>query len=169
MAQDSVTALLTQWRQNLLIVRDTQYTTSQQLSWFNYIFGIPVVALSAILGTSILATIQESVDTNLKFAAGLIGMLIAALAGIQTLLRFEERAEKHRKIGARCAALIREIDETLAYSEDDKDIPKDAVKSIRQRYDEVALDAPPTSRRILKKVLKILKSDDDNTGKLTKS
>jgi len=169
MAQDSVTALLTQWRQNLLIVRDTQYTTSQQLSWFNYIFGIPVVALSAILGTSILATIQESVDTNLKFAAGLIGMLIAALAGIQTLLRFEERAEKHRKIGARCAALIREIDETLAYSEDDKDIPKDAVKSIRQRYDEVALDAPPTSRRVLKKVLKILKSDDDNTGKLTKS
>ena len=169
MTQEGVITLLNKWRQNLLIVRDTQYTTSQQLSWFNYIFGIPVVALSAILGTSILATIEESVDTNLKFAAGLIGMLIAALAGIQTLLRFEERAEKHRKIGARCAALIREIDETLAYSKDGKDVPRDAVKSIRQRYDEVALDAPPTSRRVLNKVLKVIELDDANTEKLTRS
>jgi hypothetical protein len=168
MAQEDVIALLNKWRQNLLIVRDTQYTASQQLSFSNYLFGIPVVVLSAILGTSILATIEASVNTNLKLAAGIMGMLIAALAGIQTLLRFEERAEKHRKIGARCASLIREIDETLAYSEEGKDIQREVVKSIRQRYDEVALDAPPTSRRVLNKVLKINKSDDVNTGRLVK-
>lgn len=157
MTKENSIALLNTWKKNLTIVRETQYVTSQDLSKANYFFGIPIAVLSAILGTSILATIQESVNTNLKIAAGLVSLLIAALAGIHTLMRFEERAEKHRKIGARCAALIREIDETLAYSEKSKDVPRDAVKSIRERYDEISLDAPPTSHRALNIALRNLK------------
>ena len=152
MTKEKSVDLLNTWKQNLLIVRDTQYETSQLLAKANYLFGIPIAVLSAVLGTSILATVQESVNTNLKVAAGLVSLLIAALAGIHTLMKFEERAEKHRKTGARCATLIREIDETLAYSEGNKDISRDAVKSIRERYDEISLDAPPTSQRIFKKV-----------------
>jgi len=143
LTKENSIALLSTYKRNPTIVRATQYTTSQQLAKANYLFGIPTAVLSAVLGTAILATIPESVDINLKIAVGLVSLLTAAFAIIHTLLRLEERAEKHRKIGARCAALIREIDDTLAYSKKGRNIPRDSVKSIRERYDEVSLDTRP--------------------------
>lgn len=87
-------------------------------------------------------------------------MLAAILTGIQTLLRFEERAEKHRTVGARYSALIREIDEALAFADKGREIPFKSVKNIREQYDKISLEAPATSRKVYEKVVEIIKERD---------
>lgn len=154
-ADNDPSTLLSKWEQNLQISRAAHYESAKNLSRANYLLGIPVTVLSAVVGTSILATVQEDVGLNLKILAGLISMLAAILAGLNTFLRFEERAEKHRTIGARCAALMREIEEALACSDDNK-IDKEAIKSIRNQYDKITLDAPPTSQKMYERALVLL-------------
>ena len=159
MAQKDALTLLTDWTQHLRISRATHYETAKKLSNTNILIGISAIVLSAIVGTSILATVQETINTNLKIVAGLISVFAAVLGGMQTLLRLEDRAEKHRACGARYSALIREIEEVLAFYQKGR-IPVDRVKNIREQYDKVTLEAPSTSQRVYEKALRIIKAYD---------
>jgi len=169
MGKNDILILLTEWKNNLEISRATHYETAKQLSKENNWIGIPAIVLSAIVGTSILVTVQETVNSNLKVAAGLISVLAAVFAGIQTLLHPEERAEKHRTAAARYSALIRRIDEVLAFSGKDEEIQSDIVKSIREEYDKVSLEAPPTSGKFYEKALRIIKTQKETAEELKKA
>jgi hypothetical protein len=171
MAQKEALILLTEWKQHLRVSRATHYETAKQLSKTNIAIGISAIVSSAIVGTSILATVQETVNTNLKIVAGLVSVLAAVLGGIQTFLRLEERAENHRASGAKYSALIREIDEVLAYSQKGRAISVDRVKNIREQYDKVTLEASPTSQKVYEKALGIIKAYDAKrvTSNKTKS
>jgi hypothetical protein len=62
----------------------------------------------------VFATLQEDVRLELRIVVGFITALAAILASLQTVLRFQERAEKHRVSAELWASLRREIDEMLA-------------------------------------------------------
>jgi hypothetical protein len=74
-----------------------------------------VVALTTVVGTSVFATLSRThVNTGLQVAVGMLSVLAAVLASLQTFLRFGERAEKHRRAAEHWASIRREIDEKLA-------------------------------------------------------
>lgn len=72
--------------------------------------GIPNVALSSIVATSVFATLSESVDIRIKFATGAIALITAILAALQAFLSFGDRAEKHKAAGAKYGSIKRKID-----------------------------------------------------------
>jgi len=64
---------------------------------------------TCFVAASVFATLEKDVDPKFKVLVALVSVLGAMLAGLQTLLRLEERAEKHRHAGSRYGALHREI------------------------------------------------------------
>jgi hypothetical protein len=143
--------LLIYWRKSLSVISVTHYESAKPLNNANYLLGVPSTTLSIIVGTSIFATLQSDVNINIKIATGLISILAAVLAGLQTFLRYEERAEKHRATAARCSTLGREIDELLAFASRGEKITKKQVDAIRMQYEKITFDAPTTSDKMYDK------------------
>lgn len=158
-SQKETEALLSKWMQNLSVNCVIHYESAKPLLSGNYLLGIPVAVFSAAIGTSILATLQENVNVNFKIIAGLFSFLSAIFASLQTLLKLNERAEKHRSTGARYSSLIREIEEILALAADGNKITENQVTSIREQYNKISEDAPNTSERMYNRALKSLKND----------
>jgi hypothetical protein len=107
--------LLRDWRARAIDSSNEHYALATSLARSNIRFGVPVVALTTFVGTTVFATLQRSdVNTGLQITVGMISVLAAVLASLQTFLRFGERAEKHRSAAERWAAIRRDIDRTLA-------------------------------------------------------
>ena len=98
---------------------------------YNNRLGIPVIFTTAIVGTSIFATINESPQVKLRILAGIIIFLATILSTLQTFFKFSEKAEKHRIAGAKYGSIRREIDLFLIkYSEEKDDDRKNALSEL---------------------------------------
>ena len=136
-----VLALLRDWQLRAAIGQEAHYARATSLADYNIWFGVPVVALATLVATSVFATLQEDVRLELRIVVGLISALAAVLASLQTFLRFQERAEKHRVSAELWAAVRREIDEMLALHPDylaERSDPKKYLDDLRRRMDEVS-------------------------------
>ena len=72
--------------------------------------GVPVSIAATVVGTTIFGTLQSNPDILWKIVTGIVSMLAALLAGLQTLLNFSERSEKHKSAGATYSAMRRDFE-----------------------------------------------------------
>ncbi|MDQ4023933.1 MAG: SLATT domain-containing protein [Actinomycetota bacterium] len=147
---EAVLSLLADWQRRAAVSQDAHYVRATRLTKFNIWFGVPVVALTTFVGTSVFATLQEDVRTDLRILVGFVSVLAAVLASLQTFLRFQERAEKHRAAAELWSALRREIDEMLALHPDylaERSDPKAYLDELRRRMDEVSGQSPEIGDR----------------------
>ena len=138
---EPVLALLRDWQRRAAVGQEAHYARATRLADFNIWFGVPVVALTTLVATSVFATLQEDVRIELRIVVGFISALAAVLASLQTFLRFQERAEKHRVSAELWAAVRREIDEMLALHPEylaERSDPKKYLDDLRRRMDEVS-------------------------------
>ncbi len=143
-----VIALLRDWGRRAERSHSINYRIAQRLSRFNVALGIPIVILTTFAGTSIFATLGETGIVGFKIIVGLVSVLAAVLASLQTFLRFSERAEKHRVAATRWAAIRREIDEMVSlhpvYPESRGD-PKRYLDNLRDRIDKLTTESPEST------------------------
>lgn len=141
----AVKDLLDDWFSRLRESQFAHYEAAKAYERLNFFLGVPVVALSTLVGTTVFATLGQSLSPIVQICVGLVSVAAAVLAGIQTFLRFAERAEKHRSVAAGYGATRREIEEIRALGED---VSKDALAALRHRIDELAKEAPHVSKAI---------------------
>jgi hypothetical protein len=147
---EAVLSLLGDWQRRAAVSQDAHYVRATRLTKFNVWFGVPVVALTTFVGTSVFATLQEDVRTDLRILVGSVSVLAAVLASLQTFLRFQERAEKHRAAAELWSAIRREIDEMLALHPDylaEQSDPKAYLDELRNRMDQVSAQSPEIGDR----------------------
>jgi conflict system pore-forming effector with SLATT domain len=142
---------LRDWERRAAAAAEVHFQVAEGLSRSNIYLGIPVVVLSAIVGTGVFATLSEDVDTSIKIAAGTISVIAAVLASIQTFLRFGERAEQHRVAAERFSAIRREIEKVCALAPAGD--PKQVLDEIQAHMDEAADKAPPMPDKRWKRAL----------------
>jgi hypothetical protein len=104
--------------------------------------GIPVVALTTVVGTSVFATFNESPGLIWKGIAGAVTILAAGLASIQTFLGYAQFAEKHLLAASRYAKARRSIELALARND------ASTVHSIQGELDRVGAGAPQISQTV---------------------
>jgi hypothetical protein len=146
----AVLDLLRDWSVRAGASAARHYSSADRLSRGNLMLGIPVVILTTFIGTSVFATLQDEIDTRLKIFVGVISVMAAVIASLQTFLRFGERAEKHRVAGESWAALRREIDEMLALHPNylaARGDPKSYLDDLRKRLDDTAALSPALGDR----------------------
>jgi hypothetical protein len=138
---EAVLTLLRDWQRRAAMSQEAHYARATSLADYNIWFGVPVVALTTLVATSVFATLQEDVRIELRVVVGFISALAAVLASLQTFLRFQERAEKHRVSAELWGAIRREIDAMLALHPEylaERSDPKRYLDDLRRRMDEVS-------------------------------
>src|SRR5947209_14064163 len=144
---------LRDWESRAAAAAEVHFQTSEYLSRWNIFLGIPVVALSAIVGTATFATLAHDVNVGIRIAAGTLSVIAAVLASVQTFLRFGARAEQHRVAAERWSAIRREIEKALALSAAPAGDAKQLLDEVQARMDEAAEKAPPMPDRRWKQAL----------------
>jgi hypothetical protein len=142
--EDSV-ELLRRWLKRVRESSLAHYAAEEYYSRLHYYVGLPASVLAAIVGTTVFASLDAAVDVKLKFLVGLISVLTAISTGLQTFLRYPERAERHRKAAGEYAAIRREIERNLVFPDHAK---FEVVDQIRKRIDGIGADAPNVPARL---------------------
>jgi hypothetical protein len=144
---------LRDWERRAAAAAEVHFQVAEGLSRSNIYLGIPVVVLSAIVGTGVFATLSSDVNTGVKIAAGTTSVIAAVLASIQTFLRFGERAEQHRVAAERWSAIKRQIEKDCALPPELAGDPKQVLDAVQTLMDEAADKAPPMPDRRWKRAL----------------
>jgi hypothetical protein len=87
-----------------------QFLAGKRSHVMHQTLGIPVVVLTAAVGTTIFATFGTNPDSRWVIIAGLVSLLAAILAALQTFLGYAQRAERHRAAAVAYSQLKRDLD-----------------------------------------------------------
>lgn len=140
---DTRIELLHNWYTRIRIAQTGHYEDAHKLRRKNAAFGIPVVLFSAIVGTGVFASLSEQNPSfNLRIVLGIISILAAALASLQTFLNYSEQSAKHLKAATELSSLKKEIEEKLAILPAEAEGLNEFIKSVRSRWDAITNEAP---------------------------
>lgn len=113
--------------------------------------GIAVIVSTAFIGTSIFADLGKG-NTYVTVLLGLLSFLAAALATIQTFLKYAEAAEAHRTSAAGYENLRSELDLfVLRYSDGEntkRDLMLNEFEKITLKFKELAEKSPSIPDKI---------------------
>jgi hypothetical protein len=147
----TVDELLSKWRETIGAIQNAHYQSSTQYARYNLWLGVPVIVITIVVGSAVFATLQNQVENWAKIALGFISVVAAVLSGLQTFLRYGERAERHRSGGVRFGALLRKVDYMRSLPFESRDNAKEFMNSVKSEWDTLMEDLPMPSQRAFKK------------------
>lgn len=141
-------ALLGEWATRTAIAKKAHFQLVELYRRRNTELGIPVVVLSSVVGTGLFATLSEdAVSRPLRAVAGVISVLAAVVAGLQTFLRYGERAEKHMVAADWYAALNRRINQLLALPADQRPEAAKCLDEVRKEMARIGQQSPEIGQK----------------------
>lgn len=108
---DNPNELLRGWLLHAHKGRDRHDLAARRCDHQRYLLGIPATIMSAIVGTSAFAALQESPDRSIQIAIGILALIAAILVSLQSFLDLGARAERHRIAGVKYKAAIRHMEQ----------------------------------------------------------
>jgi hypothetical protein len=122
--------------------RDRHDKAARRNDKFFYWLGVPAVIISAVVGTSIFATLDEQVGSEFKVILGLVSIASAILLSLQTFANFGSRAESHRLTGVKYKNVIRELEQIFAGQLEQYQDDAEFLDKLRNRLDALETEAP---------------------------
>ena len=143
--------LIVAWYQRAHVVLAAHHVAAGHFDRLHYWLGIPAVIVSAVVGTTVFATLQSNPHVAIQILVGLGSVLAAVLTSLQTFLRYSERAEKHRVAGVRYGALMRELEQALILCPHESEL-KAFLNDVRIRWDRLNEETPTMPQKIWRQV-----------------
>lgn len=146
--------LLLHWARNTKRAQFGHYRMSNAYRHRYTAIGITITIIAGIGGSAFLVNLQKhypQVAMELSIGVGLLLMMAALLSAIQTLLRLDERAQKHLTAAARYGAAKRHLDQLLA-SVRSEIINSSLFDDLRKSLDSLASESPQIPDRVLKRI-----------------
>jgi hypothetical protein len=143
--------LLDDWAGRVTAAQHAHYYLMTRLRRKNMALGLPVVILSAVVGTALFASVANQdakIPSGVRLLIGSISVLAAVLAGVQTFLKFSERAEQHGLAADWLAAVRRDIDLMRATPEPLRGDPREALTGLRKEINKIAQNAPGIGEKV---------------------
>ena len=134
--------LLNKWHQRAGRIQTGHYEAAGVLERRHYWLGIPAVALSAIVGSSMFATLGKDTDPLAKGAIAVASVVAAILASMQTVLRYGDRAARHKIAGVRYGAVKRELEQFTTFLPADEAAVREFVERVRVHWDKLNEESP---------------------------
>jgi hypothetical protein len=140
---DKVSQLLGEWHRRVYAAQSAHYASADFFRKLNYAVGIPAIVFASIVGTAIFAGLEKDSPRAVVVAAASI--VAAVLAGLQTFLRFSERAGQHETAAHWYSAIRRDIEEILHLPVKCRGAAKDCLDEVRKEMNRASQDAPALS------------------------
>ena len=134
---DQATEMLEEWHLRATAAQFGYQTKAQQSRKANLLLGVPVVALTTIVGTSVFVALTKDPATWVKVLAGTMTILAAVLAAIQTFLAYSQVTENNRVAASRYAMIRRHIELAIVRKD------ANAIDRIRSEMDKAGAASQP--------------------------
>jgi hypothetical protein len=132
--------LLTGWLVHCHKARDRHDEAARRYAKGQYALGIPSLIVSTVVGTSVFAALSSKEVPPLW--VGLLSILAAVLAALQTFMDFGSRSDKHRSAAVKYKSSIRLIEESLVQQRQGTALNNDEIAAIRTALDSQEESAP---------------------------
>ncbi len=139
--------LLKTWRDELGALMRLHYVLSGKIRLMNYVLGVPTIIIAMLVASYIFFTINQDTAFWVKMLFGLLALLMAILASLQTFLKYSQQAGHHRNASSRYQALFNEIDQLLVIPPKDDVALGEWCDKLRERWDALNLEAPSIARK----------------------
>lgn len=133
--------LLHQWLNGIHIEQVAHLRCAARFHANHRLLGVPVTALTAVVGTTLFATLEASDKQAILIVAGILSALAAVLSALQTFLNYGELASRHAEAGKRFGRLRKRIEELLATAESDARLDAE-MPAIRTEWDQLQEQSP---------------------------
>jgi hypothetical protein len=154
-----VNVLVTDWFRRVRESQKVNYEYGSILVRRNFYLGIPAVILSTIVGTAVFTSLSETATKPaVKIVVGLLSLVSAVLATLQTFLNLSDRAAKHKYAGARYGAIRRRLELLKTMPPTTSDDLQKELASIKNEMDEIAAESPSVPSAMKDRIDKKLKS-----------
>ncbi len=160
--------LLKKWLRRTREGQHSHHEAGKLLKRVNYWLAIPVIVITTVLGTGAFATLTSNVSKELRLLFGVLSIVAAVLSALQIHLRYPERAEKHRSLGAQYGNIRRRIESILATPYEERGDRSLMLDELRGRLDALSSEGDVVSRRVFDRTLKRL-DDRDKRGRIEAS
>jgi hypothetical protein len=140
--------LLHTWLRRVYAVLAAHHSAAAKFERRHYLIGIPSVSLSAAVGTTIFATLLRNPEPPAQVAVGLGSVCAAVLTCLLTFLRYDQRAEKHRRAAVKFGILMRELEQQLSLPCSSREELLAFVDGIRKRWDELNEQGPTMPSKV---------------------
>lgn len=138
-----VERLLEDWRNRVYAAQAAHYASADRFRLLNYLVGVPATIFSSVVGTALFTGLEKGSPQTLL--VGSVSILAAILAGLQTFLRFAERASHHATAGDWYSAIRRDIEEVLHLPRADRSSPKVCLDEVRKEMNRAGQNSPELS------------------------
>lgn len=145
-------SLLDQWRLGLRISHRGHHESAKHYEHLHWMLSLPTVAVSAILGTSVFAGLQNSSMPFAKTVMAVLSVATVALSSLQGSLRFGERSERHKSAAAQIGEARRALEEQIVLGHHDEKTMNEA----RKKWDAADRQAPTIPSRIYNQTAKLV-------------
>ena len=140
---DRLEKVLDEWHRRVWASQLAHYRRATKLRRANIFLGLPVTTLTAVVGTSLFATLNEQqLPTALRITVGSISVAASVLSAIQTFFGFAQRADKHVLAADWYAALRRRIEEIRAMPKQARGDARKVLDDIRREMNTVSSTFP---------------------------
>lgn len=128
------------------IVARAHYLAAAAGSRLNRWFGIPVIIITAAVGTTIFGTLEENPRFAWRITAGLISLTGTVLAALQTNLGFAQTSEKHKAAGEKYRSMQRKFElfelEFRPAGHEKRDVAMERLKALVADLDDLPQTLP---------------------------
>jgi hypothetical protein len=154
-AHDEMHVVIDKWLKRVTVSQCTHYDAGNYYEKFFLSLGVLVVVLSAAVGSAEVlvssARVAELGPEKVKAISGLISLFIAILAGLQTFLKFSQKAERHRVAGAKYGDIRRSLEELDILTTGTDTEEKQELHEVKKKMDSLALESPELPYRVVAK------------------
>ena len=157
---ESSEKLMVDWFRRVRESQHIHYACGNYFSRLHSYLGIPTIVLTSAVGTAVFASLDKEGIGDFKILVGMVSILAAVLASLQTFLGYAERAEKHRLTGAGYAAIRRQLEMLKAFPPSNVEGLERALKEVKNGMDALASSSPEVPHRIRDKAYRELKSKE---------
>ena len=139
--------LLKEWRDMALKASGRHSTACDHYERRDQAYGLGSTALTAIVGSTIFVTLQNTASEAIRIVAGLVAATAAIASGIQTTAKYGQLSERYRQASRQYATVARRIDEILAAPPSQAELTA-LLDQLRKSLDEVGAMAPNVPPKI---------------------
>jgi hypothetical protein len=137
--------LLNDWHRRAYAAQCAYYQQAERFRKLHYRLGICTVILTSAAGATIFVDKVKAPDkltTYLQSGAGIVSLLAAVLAGLQTFLRPGQAATEYGFAAHWYAAIRRDIEQLQALPEGMRGEPKACLDSLRKEMNKASQKSP---------------------------
>jgi hypothetical protein len=129
---------------------------AERLEGLGRLFGVPVIVVTTVTGAAIFTQLNGNPASWAKVIFGLVNLLAAVLAAVQTYVAFPQRAQVAKDSGEQFGKLFGQMLDAEDRIDSGENVPHGELQALYQRYEDLKNARPSVSERSQKQARKEL-------------